>query len=317
VNAEVFVDGRAAGQTPTNLVSIPTGEHRVRIVKTGYLENARVVTVSAGQPTVVNVKLTKTSAATLSEGAGQVSSTGGGGGGSKKWLWVALAGGGAAAAIAAVALSKNDPPVAGTISVSPTGTGMAGVTSFTIRATGASDPDKDPLTFSWRFSDNTTATGESVTKTFANVGTFQVNLDVSDGKHTVSAPAASITVAPNLTGNWTGGSMLMPNTNGVVNVNCPVSFGLSQSGTGLSGTLTFSGNCFGTAPLASGSASVLTHPSGVNVSTGVITFNGVGGLVVSFAGTTNTAGTTLTGNITLTQPSSGFTNTSSTSFTKQ
>src|SRR5262245_2719990 len=75
VNAEVFVDGRSAGQTPTNLVSIPAGEHRVRIVKTGYLENARVVTVSAGQPTIVNVKLTKTSAATLSEGAGQVSST--------------------------------------------------------------------------------------------------------------------------------------------------------------------------------------------------------------------------------------------------
>src|SRR5688500_2482566 len=46
VNAEVSVDGRPAGQTPTNLVAMPAGEHRVRIVKNGYLENARVVTVA-------------------------------------------------------------------------------------------------------------------------------------------------------------------------------------------------------------------------------------------------------------------------------
>ncbi len=183
VNAEVFVDGRPAGQTPTSLVSLSVGEHRVRIVKNGYLENARVVTVAAGAPTVVNVKLTKTSAATVSEAAGQVTSTGGGGGGSKKWLWIGLAGAGAAVAVVAL-LPKNDPPVPGTITVSPTATGMAGQTSFTIRSTGASDPDKDTLTFTWRFSDNTTATGESVTKTFATAGTFQVTLTVSDGKLT-------------------------------------------------------------------------------------------------------------------------------------
>jgi len=320
VNAEVFVDGRSAGQTPTNLVSIPAGEHRVRVVKTGYLENARVVTVAAGQPTVVNVKLTKTSAATVSEGAGQVSSTGGGGGGSKKWLWVGLAGGGAAAAIAAVALTKNDPPVPGTISVSPTGTGMAGVTSFTIRATGASDPDKDPLTFNWRFSDNTTATGESVTKTFANVGTFQVNLDVSDGKHTAAAPAASVTVAPSLAGNWTGG------TEGTFG--CGIGATLSQTQTTLGGSLPLSGACTGSINLASGSTGGLTHPASVTLTSTTFTFTtnnnppcpssqgGCPGLVWTFTGSTDAAGTSMNGTITLRQ-GGGQVNTNNTTLRKQ
>ena len=44
------VDGRLAGQTPANVASLAAGEHRVRIVKSGYLENARVVTLTAGEP---------------------------------------------------------------------------------------------------------------------------------------------------------------------------------------------------------------------------------------------------------------------------
>src|SRR5947209_7129985 len=60
-NAAVYVDGRLAGQTPAHLVSIPAGDHRVRIVKGGYLENSRIVTVPAGAPTVVKLKLTPAS----------------------------------------------------------------------------------------------------------------------------------------------------------------------------------------------------------------------------------------------------------------
>src|SRR5262245_19554275 len=88
-NAAVYIDGRLAGQTPANLTALSTGEHRVRIVKSGYLENARVVTVPAGQPTKINVKLTRTSTAS-EPAASQVSSTGGGGGGGiPKWVWFA------------------------------------------------------------------------------------------------------------------------------------------------------------------------------------------------------------------------------------
>src|SRR5262245_25127028 len=118
--AEVFVDGRAAGATPVTVSRLTAGEHRVRVVKSGYLENARVITVVAGKPTAVKVKLTRTGD-TATE-AGQVTSTGGasgGGGGlfSNKWLWVA-AGGGVAATLAVVG-TRNKPPIAGTVAVSP------------------------------------------------------------------------------------------------------------------------------------------------------------------------------------------------------
>ena len=41
------------------------------------------------------------------------------------------------------------------------------------------------------------------------------------------------------------------------------------------------------------------------------------GLVISFAGTTNNAGTTLSGNVTLSNPSVGFVRTTPSSFIKQ
>jgi hypothetical protein len=111
-NADVYVDGRLAGQTPANVASLAAGEHRVRIVKSGYLENARVVTLIVGEPTHLNVKLTKTAGGSNETAAGQVVSGSGGGGGSKKWLWIGLAGAGAAA-VAVAAMPHNKAPVPG------------------------------------------------------------------------------------------------------------------------------------------------------------------------------------------------------------
>mgnify|MGYP003694731293 CR=1 FL=1 len=98
-------------------------------------------------------------------------------------------------------LPHNKAPVPGTITVSPTGTGMAGQTSFTFTSTGASDPDGDSLTKTWTSSDGGSGTGDTFTRTFATAGSFQVNLKVSDGKLDASTPAASATVGPNVTGD--------------------------------------------------------------------------------------------------------------------
>jgi hypothetical protein len=320
-NADVYVDGRLAGQTPASVAALSAGEHRVRIVKNGYLENARLVTLTAGEPTHLNVKLTKTDGVSNETAAGQVSSTGGGGGGgSKKWLWIGLAGAGAAVAIVA-AMPHNKAPVPGTISVSPNATGMAGQTSFTFTSTGASDPDGDSLTKTWTSSDGGSGTGDTFTRTFATAGSFQVTLKVSDGKLDASTPAAAVTVGPNLTATWGGGSILMPNAAGALTVNCTIALALSQSGTTLSGNIPFSGCTTGTVTLASGATSVLTHPAGITTATGQFSWTSGAttfpGLVISFSGTTNAAGTSMSGNITLSQPSSGFTSTSSTSFTRQ
>jgi PEGA domain/PKD domain len=288
-NADVYVDGRLAGQTPANLAALSAGEHRVRLVKSGYLENARIVTLTAGEPSHLNVKLTKTSGVSSETAAGQVTSTGGGGGGSKKWLWIGLAGAGAAAVVVA-AMPHNKAPVPGTITVSPNGTGMAGQTSFTFTSTGASDPDGDSLTKTWTSSDGGSGTGDTFTRTFASAGSFNVTLKVSDGKLDASTPAVPVTVAASMTANWTGG--VEPGfANSLFSVN------LTQSGTSLSGTMVFSGNSAGSISVT-GTVSGNTYPTTVNFTTPAYSIGGGVTVTDSFSGTTDGNGSTMTGTVT-------------------
>jgi hypothetical protein len=197
---------------------------------------------------------------------------------------------------------------------------MAGQTVFTLQST-ASDPDKDSLTFTWNFGDGGSGSGQSVTHTYASAGTFQAQVVVSDGKHTVNAPATTVTVGPSLTGTWTGGSLLMPDPTGNITVNCGLTLTLTQNGSAVTGSMAFAAGCTGgPGALASGSANPLTHPSDVAVASGSFAFPGgplSQGLVILFAGRTNGTGTTLTGNVTLSSPSIGFVRTTATSFSRQ
>jgi hypothetical protein len=217
--AAVYVDGRFAGSTPLQIAGVTQGDHRVRVVKEGYLENSRIVAVGTTAKSVV-VKLTPYTAAGSNAAAEQVSG-GGGGGGSKKWLWIGLAGGGAAAA-ALVLANRNSAPNAGTVSASPNG-GLAASTAITFTAAGASDPDGDSLTYAWDFGDGSSATGASVSKTYQNAGTFNVTVTVSDGKK--SATATGSVVIRNMTGSWSG-------TIGTLTFTA----NFTQSGTALTGT---------------------------------------------------------------------------------
>ncbi|MET0979870.1 MAG: PQQ-dependent sugar dehydrogenase, partial [Candidatus Saccharimonadales bacterium] len=54
-------------------------------------------------------------------------------------------------------------------------------------ATGSTDPDNDPLTYSWDFGDGTTSTEENPQKTFTANGVYDVVLTVSDGAKTGQA----------------------------------------------------------------------------------------------------------------------------------
>jgi hypothetical protein len=56
--ASVYIDGRLAGQTPLTLQAIAAGAHRVRVVRLGYLENSRLVTVRAGTRGTLRMRLT-------------------------------------------------------------------------------------------------------------------------------------------------------------------------------------------------------------------------------------------------------------------
>jgi hypothetical protein len=232
--ANVYVDGRLAGHTPLQVGSLTPGDHRVRVVKDGYLENARIVSVGT---TPKNVLVTLTPHTATSKASAEQLSGGGGAGGPSKWLWIGLAGGGAVAA-ALVLANRNSAPEAGSVVANPT-TGLAASTAIVFTAQGANDPDDDALTFNWNFGDGSSATGERVTKTYANAGTFNVSLEVSDGKKTATA-AGSVTIR-SLTGNWLG-------TINTLNAR-PFTMMLTQSGAAITGNYfdsAGSGNVTGT-----------------------------------------------------------------------
>jgi len=84
----------------------------------------------------------------------------------------------------------NRAPVARAIASPATGPPR----TVTFDASGSSDADGDPLTYSWRFEDGTTATGKIVTRAYAAPGVHEVQLRVHDG--TDRAPSlATVTVS--------------------------------------------------------------------------------------------------------------------------
>ena len=288
--ATVYVDGHATGQTPLR-VRLPPGDHRVRLVKDGYLENARVVTVRPHGPTNLQVKLTQDSGAIAA-------AQGSGSGRPTKWIWIA-ASGGVAAATGLYLAHRNHPPVGGNVTVMPTAVGMADVTPFSFDST-ASDEDGDQLTYAWDFGDGRTGTGKTPIHIYAATGTFSVTLRVTDGKTVpVSATGVSVTVAPNVTGTWVG-------VGGIPFFPCGTAFAATQNGSALTGFFGFTPGtvgCSAAPPIAltSGSVNPLTHPSSVTWTSDTFAFAFLPSpfvmtdLSVRFTGTTNAAGNSVTG----------------------
>jgi PKD repeat protein len=289
--ATVYVDGQFTGQTPLRVGTLSKGDHRVRLVKDGYLENGRVVTVGSDRAQNVQVKLTRRASSATPEAAAQVSG-GGGGSSNMKWVWIGAAAGGGVAAVVLLK-GKNSAPSAGTAAVSPGGTGMAGVTNFSFTSAGASDPDGDPLTFDWDFGDNTThGSGATASHVYLAPGTFSVKLTVSDNQqHSVSPANVSVTVARSLAGTWTG-----PVDPGFAS---NVSITLAQNGTTLTGTMTLAGGgAVGTVNLT-GTSTGTTYPCTVAFTTSPFTVqNLTGTFTIGFSGNTDATGTTIVGTMT-------------------
>ena len=164
-------------------------------------------------------------------GAAAGGAAGGAGGGLGAGAIVGVVGAGAAAAGAAVARgggtdggTPQNPPMA-LLSISPTGTGMAGATQYRFDAGGSSDPDRDTLTFTWAFGDGSQGMGVTTTHAYAAAGAYTVTLTVSDGR-TQTTATGSVTVGRNLDGRFVG-------SGGVAALD-PV-LELMQTGSGLSG----------------------------------------------------------------------------------
>jgi hypothetical protein len=56
--ASVYIDGRLVGETPVTVTGITVGVRRVRLVRLGYLENSRLVTIKAGSRATLRAQLT-------------------------------------------------------------------------------------------------------------------------------------------------------------------------------------------------------------------------------------------------------------------
>jgi endoglucanase len=96
----------------------------------------------------------------------------------------------------------NRPPTAcfAVVTAAPT----AGA-SVAFNASCTSDPDNDPLTYSWSFGDSGTGTGSLATHTYAAAGSFVVRLTVNDGRGGSNATSITVPVASS-TGGGGGGS---------------------------------------------------------------------------------------------------------------
>jgi hypothetical protein len=266
--AAVYVDGQFAGRTPISVGSITAGDHRVRVVKDGYLENARLVTLPAGRVHAVAVTLTP---ATGGESAPQVVAPRGGGS-KKKWLWIGLAAGGGTAA-ALVATNRNKPPTCGNVVTTPP-TGLQTSTNIVVTAEGCSDPEGKELSYQWDLGDGGTGSGQTTTRVYATAGTFSPTVTVSDGK--LSASASGSVLIRAMTGTW------------VVPTYFNSVFTMTQSGSTISGTYRadFTAN--------TGTLSGTVQPNNAVR----VTVNVPGFVLFSFVGTVGSTLNTWSGNIT-------------------
>jgi hypothetical protein len=203
--AAVYVDGQLKGATPVAVEGIASGDHTVRVVKDGFLDNSRVVSVPATGRSL-RVALTPTRiqprASMMQVEPGEEKGSKGGGGG-KKWIYIGvgaavLLGGGGFLVYKLV--TANDPPTISGVAANPP-VALQGATSVTFSATAA-DKDKDTLTYTWNFGDGGTGTGASPSHVYQTAGVFNATVKVSDGKKDVTGNT-NVDVR-GLAGAWSG-----------------------------------------------------------------------------------------------------------------
>ena len=104
---------------------------------------------------------------------------------------------------ATIMLAAPIPPLTGgTISASPGGMGLAGVTQYTFHYAALPTGGVPPYSHSWNFGDGTSAgSGAAPTHEFPAAGTLKVVATVTDSQG-MSAQASTSVVIGNVTGTW-------------------------------------------------------------------------------------------------------------------
>jgi hypothetical protein len=134
----------------------------------------------------------------------------------RSWTGLALLGGGGAVAGGVMALTRkeevevvheteqapersNQPPEVA-IRVEPDGPCLVCVTSVSFTA-NASDPDGEPLFYTWQLGEGATATGRTVRHRYWNAGQRTVSVTVADGLGAQAAAATQVELK-DMTGRW-------------------------------------------------------------------------------------------------------------------
>ena len=175
--AAVYVDGQLKGATPVAVEGILSGDHTVRVVKDGFLENSRVGLGARQRPVAARGadadaepprarRWCRSSPASPRRAAAGAAARSG----SSSALGVAAARGWRPSCAYRL-LTSNDPPTVSGVTASPS-IALQGATSVSFSAS-ATDPDNDSLTYSWNFGDGGTGTGASPSHVYTSRGTLQ------------------------------------------------------------------------------------------------------------------------------------------------
>jgi glucose/arabinose dehydrogenase/PKD repeat protein len=89
-------------------------------------------------------------------------------------------------------VQSNQAPVVNASATSPT-SGPAPL-NVAFSSAGSSDPEGQPLSYSWNFGDGATSTSANPSHTYTSTGTYQVRLTVSDGVNSSTSPPIQISV---------------------------------------------------------------------------------------------------------------------------
>ena len=172
---EIQVNASYQGQAATATI------HQTNFASAAEAAQAGKMPAQSGQS--ASTGSTGTTTATTTAGA-----AGGAGGGLSGLAIAGIVGGAAAGTAAAVAVARTrgdsediSAPTVSSLSVNPSGAGIAGATTFSFSAQGVNSA-AGAFTTTYDFGDGTTATGATATHVYNAAGTFTIRVTVANSR---------------------------------------------------------------------------------------------------------------------------------------
>ena len=194
---QIQVNASYQGQTAAATI------HQTNFATVAQAAQAGKVPAQSGQSATSGSTGTTTATTTAGGAAG------GAGGGLSGLAVAGIVGGAAAGTAAGVAVvrsrSGNDvpAPTVSSISISPTGAGIVGATTFSFSAQGTNAASGETFSYTYDFGDGTTGTGVTATHQYNSAGTYTIRVTASNSRNQTATATATVTVVT-LSARWFG-----------------------------------------------------------------------------------------------------------------